>query len=132
MAIDKINKILMTILTTQYNYVDYGCYELVDQDVAGICEKIIENPNITKLGLWMNYITDDSVPHIINMLQSPLCVIQHIDLSDNKLTKQGIEKILDILPALKRHVTIKFEKNPGFSLHVETYLQWRRPDNLFP
>ena len=123
------NKVLSTILTTEKDYLDLGFHEINDQDLAKICQNILENPDIKKIGLWRNYITDEGISHIIKMLISPFCTIKHINLSNNQITGKGIRQLLDILPQLKRKIIIELENNLGFDLHAETYLNWRIPDS---
>jgi Ran GTPase-activating protein (RanGAP) involved in mRNA processing and transport len=125
-----INEALGIILTTEKDYLDFGFHKVEDQDLAKICQNLLENPDIKTIGLWRNYITDEGVLHIVKMLTSPFCVINHIKLSNNQITKKGVQALLHILPQLKRNIIIELEGNPGFDCHAETYLHWRRPDHL--
>ncbi|MGD0466672.1 MAG: hypothetical protein ABSA84_08255 [Gammaproteobacteria bacterium] len=118
MPLPHLNDILLTILTTEYEHLDYGCLSLTDLDLEKICTKLIENPNVKKIGLWMNNINDEGAEHIVNLLSDPRCVLRDINLSGNNIGYYGVKKICDKLDELEKtsgvKIKVNLRDNPGF------------------
>ena len=115
----RFNEILLQILTTDREYLKYALKSLTDLDLEKICTKLLENPNVKKIDLWMNNINDAGAEHIVNLLSDPRCVLRYIDLSHNNIGYYGIKKIRDRLDELEQttgvHIEVDLTGNPGFN-----------------
>ena len=110
----RLNEILLQILTTKCEHLDYGGLALTDLDLEKICTSLLENPDVKNIGLWMNRITDCGAQHIITLLKDPRCVIEKIDLSHNNISVYGMNQISGVLSELDRTIEVDLNGNPRF------------------
>eukprot|EP01012_Entosiphon_sulcatum_P017145 TRINITY_DN2195_c0_g1_i1.p1 TRINITY_DN2195_c0_g1~~TRINITY_DN2195_c0_g1_i1.p1 ORF type:complete len:663 (+),score=118.92 TRINITY_DN2195_c0_g1_i1:63-2051(+) len=81
-------------------HLDLSGNEIGDDGTKLLCEQLAQLGNLTSLSLRRTNITDRSCHYVGDALLNEHCqnlMLHDLDISENKITKEGIEKICDML-----------------------------------